>query len=572
MRHRTGRIGEKYTEDSTRVMTAVPSAKNELHPSVYNLLGDRKDDEYKYGIKGTVPIEHGHLLSGPLGIPFPPVKYQPEYYRAGYDVPRGASVQYLEVDPGPMYTMTTQNGNRNHQTNGNIGTLLSITRNLATNDSSSSSSSDDLSSSSSTLSTTNTAKIITLGRTQHPGAEGILSSSVALNNTFPTNLSDVKEIVADSTLHPIAFSRTGPLALGPSGTSMIVLPAGGHRNGTKDINTSLTTHLLQTGHVDERYDLTKSVGQQYKGIPSSNATTNVDIQYIGPNNAIVKGKLPVQNHALLGKTKVDSMENSLAFEGASGGIVGDEGANGLAGNSSTSIHTVIHPLDAFPATRRLVAQEKAAQIEAEKFRKQLVSQHIRRDLLTATMHPHGALGIDSIDNEASYIYGETAARRRLEMERAQTAATIREVKMMGMNNSVVRRGYDILRHDTTGNNNILLAKSARIDPHYLAPADPKAAQKDGIKFVDDKKHVPDPLGRRQGERASTARVLLGENLPSSSRNRTQNLINNDNNGRNFNILTGHQHPSVFQPTIEERKGFWRHSHPAIASLVNPLNR
>ena len=571
MRHRTGQIGEKYNEDKTRVV------QPESHPSVYNLLGDRKDDEYKYGIKGPVPIEHGELLTGPLGIPFPPVKFQPEYYRAGYEAPRGPSIQYLGVDPGPMYAITNQQQHNKDQII-NTSTLFTLTRNVAE----STESNDSLASQTQLLRTTNNTNTnIMLERTKHPGAEGILSSSTMLQSqnttttTGETNLSDVKQIVADSTLHPVGFTRTGPLALGPSGTSMIVLPAGGYQKGTNDIRTSLTTHLLQTGHVDERYDLTKSVGQQYGGIPNSTSTNNIDINFVGPTNAIVKGKIPSQNQALLGQTKINnntSMDSTLATDGVSGGIVGDEGASGLYGNTLSNVHTVIHPLDAFPTTRRIVAEEKAAQIEAERFRKKLVNQHIRRDILTAAVHPHGALGIDSIDNEHSYIYGETATRRRLEMERAQTAATIREVKMMGMNNSIVRRGYDIIRHDTNGNNNILLAQSARINPHYLVPADSKAAKYDGVKFIEDKLHVPDPLTRRQGERATTARVLLGESLPTSSRNRTQNLINNDTNGRNFNILTGHQHPSVFQPTIEERKSYWRHSHPAIASLINPLNR
>ena len=77
------------------------------------------------------------------------------------------------------------------------------------------------------------------------------------------------------------------------------------------------------------------------------------------------------------------------------------------------IHTVLHPLDAFATTRMLVAQEKAGQIEAERFRKSIVGAVVRRDTIAATSHPHGALGVDSVDNEASAVYGELAARRRL---------------------------------------------------------------------------------------------------------------------------------------------------------------
>ena len=51
---------------------------------------------------------------------------------------------------------------------------------------------------------------------------------------------------------------------------------------------------------------------------------------------------------------------------------------------------------------------------------------MKRDHVTATSYPHGALGVDSVDNEWSGVYGEAAAIRRMERERAMAAAAARE--------------------------------------------------------------------------------------------------------------------------------------------------
>ncbi len=82
-------------------------------------------------------------------------------------------------------------------------------------------------------------------------------------------------------------------------------------------------------------------------------------------------------------------------------------------------------------------------------------------------------------------------------------------------------------------------------------------------------HVPDPLARRDTS-MRTSRVLLGESLPHAQATRTQALVNNESNGRRFDIISGKPRP--LQPTIDERRGNERHAHPSLASLVNPLQR
>jgi hypothetical protein len=90
--------------------------------------------------------------------------------------------------------------------------------------------------------------------------------------------------------------------------------------------------------------------------------------------------------------------------------------------------------------------------------------------------------------------------------------------------------------------------------------------------VEDKIHAPDPLARRGTAPAGTARVLLGEAGPPRTAARAQHLVNRESNGRGFDIISGTARPSAVEPTIPEVKGYWRHAHPSLSSVHNPLGR
>ncbi len=593
-----GRTGERFGESSTRALVADAE-----HPGAYNLLGDRGLDAA--AAPGIVPVPFADLLNGPLGAPWPGVKFGAEFYRAGYGSPRGPSLEHLAVDPGPQYAITAASPNvKGVGERGAIvaPTLLGITRTFAEM-------AGDAGGPSSSSSSSSAASAERLGTSYRLGAASLRGHAADL---------------AYATLHPHLGASAAPIAAAPAqeggageggaagwgataGTGAYVA-AGAYRGGTQLMTTSVTAQGLSTSVDPGRYDLGKSAGQQFFGGRAPPDHAAVDVTSVGRDNAVVTARADVYNAGLLGRTRPGSGAPTLAGEGVSGGVVFDDGAAGLAGGRAARIHTVLHPLDAFATTRMLVAQEKAGQIEAERFRKSIVGAVVRRDTIAATSHPHGALGVDSVDNEASAVYGELAARRRLERERAFMAAAAREARILAHQHSEARRGYDFLRPDAAP---ALHGHSARLDLTGAAPADRAAAQRDGLKvrkgkrgnrggrlavtcaaptfqlalsrsthafpppstpqFLEDKVHAPDPLARRDAS-MRTSRVLLGESLPRAAPARTQQLVNNTTNGRSFNILTGKVLPDLIRPTMDERKGNARHAHPSMADVINPLGR
>jgi hypothetical protein len=258
---------------------------------------------------------------------------------------------------------------------------------------------------------------------------------------------------------------------------------------------------LQSG-ADREYDMARSVGQQFDGPRGA----PLYVTSVGVNQGVVSAagsgaRAAALNGALLGRTLPGGGGATLATDGLSGGAVFGEGASGLAGGSVATVQTVVHPLDAFPATRRLVADEKAAQVDAERLRRKVLTASVRRDVLTARRHPHGALGVDHIDNEASAHYGELAAQRAAERQRMLSEAAFREARLLGQSSSVARRGYDVLRPDS-----VELPATLRVEPGSLAFGDARAARQDGLKFMQDLHRAPDNLPRGQ----STQRVVSGE--------------------------------------------------------------
>jgi hypothetical protein len=448
-----GLKGEKYRESPTRVL------ESGAHPGVYNLLGDRSEDETAVARgRGVPPVEHAELLAGPLGNPWPALGFSNEYFKAGYGAPHGPSLSYLNVDVGPQYAITAR---QLPPSRGVAPNLLTIAR--AVGDMADTAAMDDAGADS--------------GAGAGMGDTSALSFSSSSASFYPSGAQGQRDIAAQmaaSTLRPdFSKSAAGPVAHGPHGFSGIVA-AGGKISFTMETSAALTNQSLQT-NADAKYDLARSVGQQFAGTLSAPLTSTVDVTSVGPSNAVVTARAGAHNIALMGRTRPGEAP-TLADLGSSGGAVFDEGAGGLGAGVIPTVQTVIHPLDAFPATRRVVAAEKVAQIDAEKFRKSILNGAIRRDVLTAKMHPHGALGVDSLDNEASAVYGEAAARRRLEQERAFGAAAAREQRILGMQVSVARRGYDFLRPDASA-----MASSARLDTASMGAADGRAAARDGVK-------------------------------------------------------------------------------------------
>jgi hypothetical protein len=473
---------EKFMEDSKRVVEQEP------HPGVYNLLGSR-DSETADGIKfrGAPPVEFSELLSGPLGQKWPPLRYKHEFF-ARY-LPRGPSLQYLEIDPGPMYAITATNGTDSVEAS--AGSLLAVTRaynQLATESNS---------------------------------VDGGAASDAHLNASLLAH--------REREMHNL-----------PS-----VIPAGTFKKGSIESTYSSFMQNLG-GSSDQAVDMGQSIGQQFSG-PRS---VPLDFTSVGPNQAVVsamgEGPFAAQlNGALLGRTRPGEGP-TLANEGLSGGAVFSEGATGLVGGSNARIQTVIHPLDSFPGTKRLVADEKVAQIDAERLRRKVVASAVKRDILLGRIHPHGALGVDHIDNVESAVFGEMAERRRLNRDIALNAAAQREAKLMLHQQSIARRGFDILRPATVGE----LPQTLRVEPTSLTTGtDARASRDDGVKFLQNLVRAKDHMPEGQ----TTMRAVTGEQTKFfiGSRDkvvRTENITRQSTRTA-YNILTGTALPQPIQAVL-----------------------
>jgi hypothetical protein len=279
-------------------------------------------------------------------------------------------------------------------------------------------------------------------------------------------------------------------------------PAGAFSRGT--LMASLQPSMLAlAGGAEREYDLGRSVGQQFEGPRGA----PLELTSVGVNHAVVSAagggaRAAALNGALLGRSLPGGAGATLATDGLSGGAVFlGEGASGLAGGSVATVQSVVHPLDAFPATRRLVADEKAAQVNAEHLRRRVQAGGVRRDALLARRHPHGALGVDHVDNAESAVFGELAARRAAERERSLGEAAAREARLLGHSSSVARRGYDVLRPDA-----LELPRTLRVEPASLALGDERAARQDGLRLMQALQRAPDNLPPGQ----STRRAVEGE--------------------------------------------------------------
>ena len=451
-----GGAAEKFLEDPTRVVELEP------HPGVYSLLGPR-DAETAPGrdMPGAPRVEFSELLAGPLGQHWPALRFKNEFF-ARY-LPRGPSLQYLEVDPGPMYAISSTaavgaNGLRAREAgSGAVApSLMAVTRSFT-----GMAAADD-----------------------YDGGGGGGGGGDEDGGGRPSASADVP------------YSSLRRSATAPQG------PAGAFSRGT--VMASVQPSVLAvTSGADREYDLGRSVGQQFEGPLGA----PLHVTSVGVNQAVVSAagggaRAAALNGALLGRSLPGGGGATLATDGLSGGAVFvGEGASGLAGGSVATVQTVVHPLDAFPATKRLVADEKAAQVDAEHLRRRVLTGSVRRDVLLARRHPHGALGVDHVDNAASAVFGELAARRAAERERMLTEAAAREARILGQSSSVARRGYDVLRPDA-----LELPQTLRVEPGSLGLGDARAARLDGLKIMQDLRRAPDNLPPGQ----STQRAVLGQ--------------------------------------------------------------
>jgi len=233
-----------------------------------------------------------------------------------------------------------------------------------------------------------------------------------------------------------------------------------------------------------------------------------------------------------------------------------------------AVRCVVGALDAQPGPRRAAAEAAVGAAAAERFRRAVASAQRRRDYLALARHPHGVLGVDGPDNEASAVYGDVAARAAAAQEAQWARDAAREARLLRADAGPARRGYDALAPGAEpargGAGGRVGADEAR------AGVDARLAARDGgggflarrarggaAPGVDTRRTV----GGGEGEAPRGARAA-----------RVAAITGGETQGRRVDVITGAPLSAWRAPTIDERVPSARSQHPAIVGAENPLGR
>jgi hypothetical protein len=408
---------EKYLEDSKRV-NATEEGVGAL-PFFTEMSG-----EPRRALTGVPRVDGADLVEAHAGASWAPLHFAPERF-AAYHV-RGPAVRPLSVDPGPLYAVRQVTGARD----GVAPTLLSVLNGHA-------------------------ALAAAGGEGEGGGGGGAAPLSGSLRVWPPVG--------------------SGALAGGDA-----VMPAGTHRFSARAHRTPSVQAL--EGALGAPWDPARTVAAQFCGAGgggggggASARAGGVDLLPVGPRTAVAVPHGGAARGALLGAAALAGG----AVSGRAPAVEAEEGAGAAAG-AHAEVLSVVHPLDAFPASRRAVSEEIAGRSAAEAWRRRVAGAQRRRDYLALMRHPAGVLGVDGPDNPDSAIYGELAARREAEAAAAWAHGARREAALMQRGDSVARRGYALLA--PLAGAPPAAAASLRLK-NVAALADPGLARDDGVAFL-----------------------------------------------------------------------------------------
>ena len=236
----------------------------------------------------------------------------------------------------------------------------------------------------------------------------------------------------------------------------------------------------------------------YPGILPSAARTDTDLLVVGPSAAVsVPRTLSGAASLLHMSTPSSSSSSSTTSSSAAFPLAAPPGA-GSAASTHPQLRTVLHPLDAHPASRRSLAEETAGRAGAEAWRRRVAGAQARQDYLALHAYPHGVLGCDGPENEGSRVYGEVARAAAAAGAAAAGRAAAREAALLQHSCSVARRGYDLLaREEGRGGRSLtgagVGAASVRLPGAAAAVAQLAGGRAerlvDGIKFLERKREV-----------------------------------------------------------------------------------
>jgi hypothetical protein len=411
---------EKYREDATRV--------NPTEEGVGALpFYTEASGEPRRAYSGVPRVEGADLVEAHAGAPWAPLHFAPERFEA-YHV-RGPAVRHLAVDPGPLYAVRCATG----APSGVAPTLLSV----------------------------------------HSGHAALAAAAAAAAGAEGGDPTAVAPPLAGS----LRVWPPGTAATAGAGAGDLMPPAGTHRLSARAHRTPSVQAL--EGALGAPWDPARTVGAQFVGAGGA-ATARaggVDLLPVGPRAAVAVPHGAAARGALL--LHAGGSGGGGAVSGRAPAVEAEEGAGG-AGARHTEVLSVVHPLDAFPATRRAVNEEAVGRSAAEAWRRSVAGAQRRRGYLALMRHPAGVLGVDGPDNPASEIYGELAARREAEAAAAWAHAAKREAALMQQGGSVARRGFALL---APLGDPAAAAASLRIN-NVAALADPRQARADGMGFLE----------------------------------------------------------------------------------------
>jgi hypothetical protein len=371
--------------------------------------------ECRSAFSGVPRVDGADLVEAHAGASWAPLHFAPERFEAFHV--RGPAVRPLSVDPGPLYAVRQVTGARD----GVAPTLLSVHSGHAA-----------------------------LAAAGGGGGEG---------GAPPPPLS--------------GSLRVWPAADGGD----MAPPAGTHRFSARAHRTPSAQAL--GGAVGAPWDPARTVAAQFGGAGGASAARagGVDVLPVGPRAAVAVPQGGAARGALLAAAGGGGGGGG-AVAGRAPAIESEEGAGAAAG-AHAEVLSVVHPLDAFPASRRAVSEEAAGRSAAEAWRRRVAGAQRRRDFLALMRHPAGVLGVDGPDNLGSAIYGELAARREAEAAAAWAHGARREAALLQRGESVARRGYPLLAPlgDPAAS-----AASLRLK-NVAALADPRLARDDGVAFL-----------------------------------------------------------------------------------------
>ena len=401
--HNHGRFLEKYGEDGTRVIqTAMPDALARGSALF------RDEPRSAFGRGAGIPLVPDAVAvdaAAPAGMWSAPLQFTPSTFSVNHV--RGPTLAVADVDCGPRFVIASAEGAPLRVGEGDGAamapphTLLALSRGYAAS-----------------------AAATTVAE---GGGRGVLASGGGDTGVEVMAVSHSGGVGGDAdagagvgvatrtadggarTLRPQFLQYAAPSVTTDSRGAH--LPAGSGQRHTLAVSRAQTMLALQSS-VDSQWDLSRTVAAQFgddrRAASDVLGEQRADVVPVGRSQAVALPRSAARANGLLGTLQPPGSTADSAVP------VGDllshlpiatSGSAFDAGAPVPDIRTVVHPLDAHPATRRAVNEAAVMASAAEKFRRVVAGAQRRRDYLTLARYPHGVIGVGAFARERRGAWG-----------------------------------------------------------------------------------------------------------------------------------------------------------------------